>query len=111
MTALSPRYGYDELRYDIISKTFIKPNGSSAFVYWYPANLLKATLESSITISCAPISGTPHLTDLLDGTVYEIPESMMEYAENGSVTFKNLPLRDYPLLLTFGDFTEWTAEK
>ena len=43
------------------------------------------------------------LIDLVDGTVYEIPENQIE--EDGPYRkLLHLPLRDYPLLLTFGDF-------
>ena len=30
----------------------------------------------------------------------------MKRPRNGIVTLSNIPLRDYPLLLTFGDFAE-----
>ena len=43
------------------------------------------------------------LIDLVDGTVYEIPENQIE--DYGTYRkLLHLPLRDYPLLLTFGDF-------
>ena len=95
-----PEKAYDKVAY----QSFTKPNGSSAFVYWKPENLLKHTLESTITVECAEISGTPRLVDLLDGSIYEIPESILKHNKNNFMTFQNLPLRDYPLLLTFGDF-------
>lgn len=91
---------------DVIYQGFVKPNSSSAFVYWKPVELLTMTCDSSITIETAGLTGKPHLIDLLDGSVYEIPECMMECAKPGLVKFKNMPLRDYPLLLTFGDFAE-----
>ena len=43
------------------------------------------------------------LIDLVDGTVYEIPENQIERHGKFLKLF-NIPIRDYPLLLTFGDF-------
>jgi hypothetical protein len=43
------------------------------------------------------------IVDLLTGNVYEIPESMLE-DEKQFVVLKNIPITDYPLLLTKGDF-------
>ena len=96
----------DESPKNIIYKGFVKPNSSSAFVYWKPSDLLTETFESTITIETAGICGTPHLIDMLDGSIHEIPEKMMERGNNGIIKFKNMPLTDYPLLLTFGDFAE-----
>lgn len=104
---------------------FIKPNGSAAFAYWKPTDLLSVAYEGTVTIDSA-LPGTPRLVDLLDGAVYRIPESMMQYelqryhADNGKlipfpmqgltksknnfIRFPNFPVKDYPMLLTFGDF-------
>ena len=104
----SPRIGaWDASWQEMISRTFVKPDGSSALVYWKPENLLTSTLESTVTIQCADVPGTPRLIDLLDGSVYEIPESIMKAGRNGVVTFDNIPVKDSPLLLTFGDFAEY----
>ncbi len=104
----SPRIGsWDASWREMISRTFVKPNGSSALVYWKPENLLTATLESTVTIQCANVPGMPRLIDLLDGAVYEIPGSIVKAGRNGVVTFDNIPVKDSPLLLTFGDFAEY----
>jgi hypothetical protein len=108
---------------------FSKPNGSHALAYWKPTDLMTETFDSTITVKTAAMPGKPHLVDLLDGSVYEIPGSMIQrswpdkkIAIDGTVTmipeeqtfdpklnyycFHNLPVRDYPLLLTFGDFAD-----
>ncbi|MBO5724557.1 MAG: beta-galactosidase [Lentisphaeria bacterium] len=104
---------------------FVKPNGSAAFAYWKPTDLLTTAYEGTVTIESA-LPGTPRLVDLLDGAVYEIPENMKQYelqryhADNGTlipfpmegltqsrnnfIQFPSFPVKDYPLLLTFGDF-------
>jgi hypothetical protein len=44
------------------------------------------------------------LADLLNGGIYEIPDSMKESSGSGVTLLRNLPLTDIPMLLTFGDF-------
>ena len=51
------------------------------------------------------------LVDLLDGGVHELPESCRETLGHGLTLLKELPLRDYPLLLTVGDFVQWERER
>lgn len=91
---------------ELITKGFTKPNGSSAFVYWKPCELISTSYEASTTFEVAGVSGTPRLIDLLTGNVYEIPENLIERRKHGILVFRNIPLRDFPLLLTFGDFAE-----
>lgn len=106
-TLESPRFAsLDEHWSEITFRSFTKPNGSSGFVYWKPAELLKTDLESSISIHCVGMKGTPRLIDLLDGSVYEIPSSILQQEHKDVLLLKNLPLKDSPLLLTFGDFAE-----
>ena len=57
-------------------------------------------------LECCSLPGEAKLIDLLEGTIYSIPESMVENDGKGYRRFLHLPLRDYPLLLTFGDFAE-----
>ena len=87
---------------NIMSGGFKKPNGSSAFAYWHSSDLMTTDFESTISMQVVPF-GEIKLVDLLDGTIYKLPESMIE-DNDGCLTLKNIPIRDYPLLLTFGDF-------
>ncbi|MBO4344339.1 MAG: hypothetical protein J5833_01200, partial [Victivallales bacterium] len=88
---------------NVYSQGFRKPNGSSAFVYWKATEILTTSYESTISIEIAALPKKMELIDLVDGTVYEIPENQIE--EHGQFRkLLNIPLRDYPLLLTFGDF-------
>jgi hypothetical protein len=48
--------------------------------------------------------GEVKLVDLIDGNVYKIPEGMCERFGGDRMKLHNLPIRDYPLLLTFGEF-------
>ncbi len=88
---------------------FAKPNGSKAWVYWNPCELLTATYRGTISLEMGGLSGKIRLVDLLDGSVYELPDSMVKVHEsgNGVINIDHLPAADYPLLLTFGDFVEF----
>lgn len=108
---------------------FKKSNGSFAYAYWKPTNLLTETYEATISMHSA-LPGNPRLIDLLDGSVYDIPEDMIalstpskRWDDNGNIVtipaeetfnpainfklFSHLPIKDYPLLLTFGDFADF----
>jgi len=91
---------------EILSGGYRKPDGSCAFVYWKPTDLMTTGFESTLTLEAAAIPGEARLIDLLDGSVYAFPEGMVDGNGRGHRLFKNIPLRDYPLILTFGDFAE-----
>ena len=75
-------------------------NGNKMFAYWYPSNFMTTDFEGAITINCADL-GDVHLLDPMDGSMYEIPDKMIE-SDAGGIKLKLLPIRDYPLLLIFG---------
>lgn len=96
---------------------FRRPDGSAAIVYWKPANLMTESIDSLVNIQylkrCLP--DPVRLIDLMDGSIYEISPDLIQ---NGSVyqaekdlnagsaveKIVELPLKDYPLALTFGNF-------
>ena len=88
---------------------FKRPNGSTAFAYWHPADLLTTEFESTVTFQVAGQSKDIHLVDPMDGYVYALPESMVERQSENCVILRNLPIRDYPLFLTFGDFIQFNT--
>lgn len=81
--------------------------GGKAFAYWKPVDLLRETYAGTCTIHTC-MKDKVRLVDLLDGSVYELPQEMDGIHDStlykGSREFLHLPLLDYPLLLTFGDF-------
>lgn len=93
--------------WNILMQGFGKPNGSAALVYWKPTELMTTTYEATIGFEAAALPGTARLVDMVNGTVYELTEKMVTDNSHGHRQFVNLPLRDYPLLLTFGDFVEF----
>ena len=74
--------------------------GEAAYAYWYPSNYLAGDYEGAITLHCAAL-GEPRLYDMLDGTIYEIPESMITRDAFGGMVLSLLPVRDYPLVVVF----------
>ncbi len=89
---------------DCMKGEFRKPNGSSALVYWYPADLMTTDFESTVTIQVVSGDKKLRLVDLYDGTIYDFPEDMIEDQGNGCYKLKHIPIKDYPMLLTIGDF-------
>lgn len=77
-------------------------NGSYAFAYWKPENIMTTDWEGSATLYIA-IPGEVHLVDPMDGTVYELPESMVETDAFGGRKLLQIPVKDYPLFLVFGE--------
>ncbi len=100
----SPRiFSKDFDGFSIIRGGFKRSNGASAFAYWNSTDLMTTEFESTVTIQVAALDRRIRLIDLLDGSIYEIPSSMME-EEEGCIVLKNIPIKDYPLLLAFGEF-------
>lgn len=60
--------------------------------------------DSTVSVHYADIKGSIRLIDPLGGEVYQ--SSMLEQNGRASFTLKNIPLRDYPLIITFGDFIQ-----
>ena len=75
-----------------------------AYAYWNDANLLTTEFESVFTLESAALTGDIRLIDTYDGSVYEFPPEMLEKIGGDQYRFKNIPIRDYPLIITFGDF-------
>ncbi len=88
----------------MITAGFKKPNGAAAFVYWNSTDLMTTEFESTVSVQIAALKGDLKLLDLMDGKVYKIPETMIEINGEDCISLNNIPIRDYPLLLTIGDF-------
>ena len=88
----------------MITAGFKKPNGAAAFVYWNSTDLMTPEFKSTVSVQIAALKGDLKLLDLMDGKVYKIPETMIEINGEDCISLNNIPIRDYPLLLTIGDF-------
>lgn len=91
---------------DVTSGGFRRPDGSRLFAYWKPSDLINTTVTETVSPVFADCPGVPRLVDPMDGSVYEIPESMATRLADGCWKFPSLPLLDYPLFLVWGDFFE-----
>ena len=97
--------GYDidssELRYS----GWKKPNGARALCYWNSkSNIVTQTYEGTVSIRLMNGDAKDlRIVDLLTGNIYEIPESM-KMSDKQFTLLINIPVTDYPMLLTMGDF-------
>ena len=92
---------------DALMTASFERNGGYAFCYWVAADLMTTDYEGTISFSCAGLPKDIRLIDPMDGTVYELPEGMAEPCEEiygNGVLLRNLPVKDYPLILTFGPY-------
>ena len=87
--------------YDMIYGGFTLDNGSHALAYWYPADLMTTVFTGAVTVECA-MTGKIRLVDPMDGSIY-VPENI-HTDKFGTSVISNLPIRDYPLFLVFGNF-------
>ena len=91
--------GMDCMAKDIIHGGFRWADGKVAFAYWNSTNMITVKdYEGSISFELSGVKGSAKLIDPMDGSIYEIPPEVME-AENGIYKFKNMIIRDYPLIM------------
>ena len=83
-----------------------KPNGSSAYFYWYTSDIMTTEVEGTTSLEIYDPTGTVKLIDVMDGSVYPIPEDMIENLPGGCRKINFLPVKDYPMALVCGDFVE-----
>ena len=105
MTQQSRRLCGQDYSGRLITQGFSKPNGSYALAYWNPTELLSTSFESTVSFRGYMLPQDIKIVDLIDGKIYKVPENRLEQTDIYSV-IKNIPVKDYPMLLTFGDFVE-----
>jgi len=78
-------------------------DGRSMIAYWNGVDILTSTYEGTCSLCVyGQKNDAIHLCDLRDGTLYHLPEDMVEDLGNGGVRLRNLPLLDAPLAILFG---------
>ena len=78
-------------------------DGRKALFYWNPVHLLTTTYEGTTSLVVfGEDADNIRLVDMKDGSIYLLPDEMVERLENGGVRLINLPLLDSPLALIFG---------
>ena len=99
--------GWDCLPKDMIWGGIFKKNGSCAFVYWNSTELTTVRgYEGTVSMELVATHGDVRLVDPMDGSIYEIGENIMKEGGNGLYHFEHLPIKDYPMLITFGNFMD-----
>lgn len=81
-----------------------KNDGGEALVYWYPTDIMTSSYEGTTSIEIYSEYDSVKLVDIMDGTVYDIPDSIMQRDEFGTYNCSHIPVKDTPLVLVFGDF-------
>lgn len=89
-----------------IYQSFKKDNGSFGFCYWKATDLMTTSYSSEVTLEAYRMPKDVRLIDCLTGKIYEIPEKNKSVRSDGKILLKNMPIFDYPLLITFGNFLE-----
>lgn len=90
-------------RCDLVTGSFERENGR-AFAYWKPTNIMTTSYESVISMQIYSEYDNINVVDVMDGSIYEIPKEMIEDKGDGVYEIRNLPVKDTPLILTFGEF-------
>lgn len=100
-------HGQDNtLDFDVYSGGFRRADGSAAYVYWKSTNLMTTAFDGTGTFEVTGLKDKPRLVDLYDGSIYEFPETLIERENDVVYQLKNIPLRDYPLAILFGNFEQ-----
>lgn len=86
--------------------TFEKENGSKGLVYWNAVPLLTQTYEGTVSFQIFGLDNDIKLVDLADGSIYELPDEMINNMGDGETQLVNLPITDTPKLITFGNFID-----
>lgn len=100
-------FDYDCTDRSIITGAMRRKNGSFAYVYWNATPMMSVDFEGTVTMTVSNLNQALRLIDPYDGGVYEIPECIKQDLGNGSYNLHHLPIKDYPLILTFGDFCDY----
>lgn len=100
---------FDESGDDFVCVGLKRKNGAQAFCYYKPVNILSTEFDSTVSFIFQNVSEDMKIVDLLSGEVYAVSKDNIEIRERYGdccVEVKGLPVKDYPLLLTFGDFCD-----
>jgi len=80
---------------------FASNSGEKLFAYWYPANLMSEEYFGTTTLQVTSLGDDFEIIDPYHGTIYKIPESIMQKTGEQSYLLENLPVLDYPLFIKF----------
>ena len=95
--------GYDCDADTIKAYGYLLPDGRRVLAYWNEVDILTTTYEGTVTFCLFDADKEKlSLVDLKDGSIYRLPDSMVEETGNGGLRLKNLPISDSPVALVIG---------
>lgn len=100
---------FDDSGDDLITVGFKRKNGAQAFVYYKPLSVLRDEYHGTVSFKFQNVDENIRIYDPLTGEIFEVNKNNTERLEHDHeycLLVKHLPLRDYPLIVTFGDFIE-----
>ena len=98
-------YGRDCRTRDLLYGGVSKANGAKAFAYWNSTDMVTCQgFEGTVSFEVSGVCGDIKLIDPMDGSVYTIGDDILKQVGPGLYLFENMPVKDYPLVITFGDF-------
>lgn len=82
------------------AESFVLDDGKRILIYWNAVDLLTATYEGTLSMQIfGAEAAKTRLLDLKNGSIYALPDGMIEDLGKGAVRLRNLPLTDCPLAL------------
>lgn len=92
---------------DNICCGFRRENGAEGFCYYHASDIMKESFSGScdITLTSDSVAEDICIIDPADGSVYQ-PDTDDVSVRDGHTILKSMPLKDYPMLLTIGQFAE-----
>ena len=100
-------FGMDCHDATITEQGFSKPDGSKAYVYWNATNIMTTDFESTITVDVANLGNDIKIVDLMDGSVYKIPDNMIDDLGYNVYRLKIFPLKITQLQLLSTALNIW----
>lgn len=102
----SPMYFCEDLKKNNVITGGFKHENGEIFVYWNPTNIMTSSYEGTISLEAFSKYDNVRLIDVMDGTIYTLPENMVSRDRFGMYSFTHLPIKDTPLILEFGNFID-----
>ena len=100
----SQRYFGKDLERCEVTVGGFKNESGELMAYWAKTDIMHGSYEGTISFQMCSEYDSVRLVDIMDGTIYEIPDEIVKRDAYGCFHFTNLPAKDTPLLLEFGSF-------
>lgn len=92
---------------DVLLYGFENANGDKALAYYRPTDIITTSFEGVTSLVIDMPVKEMTLFDPMDGSVYKIKDDQIEDLGNGVYKLYDIPVKDYPLMLCFGNFLDY----